>query len=263
MNNYNTFKIEHCVETNIGLKRKRNEDSFIIAEPNDKNDIGLFGYLFAIADGMGGHPCGDVASGLSVEILETAYYSKSTYWEKILFSISPKFLKNRLKWSFDIVQKTLWEYEIEHPQCSGLGTTLSALVLLKRNGIIAHVGDSRIYRIRDTHMSQLTSDDTLIQELIKTERFNNNKSKLKSYKHVLTQAIGAGGYRDIHTLIIDIKSHDKFLLSTDGLHDLVTDHEIKGILMRHELCKACEELVNLALSRGGEDNITVIVLEIE
>ncbi|GAB6886532.1 protein-serine/threonine phosphatase PrpC [Desulfothermus okinawensis JCM 13304] len=211
---------------------------------------------------MGGHPAGEVASGLACEMLETAYYSSPALWEQLLFYINPKFLKNRLLWSFDIVKRALESHEKEHLECVGFGTTLSALVLTKKTGIIAHVGDSRIYRLRETDLSQLTVDDTLVEELIKTGKFKHNNPKLNSYRHVLTQAIGAGGYEFVHTVTFNLRQNDTFLLSTDGLHDVVCNKDIKNIMMQNELPNICSALINSALSHSGEDNITAIVVKI-
>ncbi len=144
----------------------------------------------------------------------------------------------------------------------GFGTTLSALVLTKKTGIIAHVGDSRIYRLRETDLSQLTVDDTLVEELIKTGKFKHNNPKLNSYRHVLTQAIGAGGYEFVHTVTFNLRQNDTFLLSTDGLHDVVCNKDIKNIMMQNELPNICSALINSALSHSGEDNITAIVVKI-
>ncbi len=254
------LRLDYCAKSHVGFKRKRNEDYFIVMRKGFEHNIKSLGSLFLIADGIGGHPGGHIASRLACEVVKSVYFTPPKLWERMLFSITPLFLKIRLKKAFEIAQDALSRYEKVCSKCAGLGTTLSALLVLKKVGIIAHVGDTRIYKFRNNELFQLTVDDTFFQELTITKKLDYKNSKINSYRHLLTQAIGAGGYTTIHMSIVNVQSHDIFLLSTDGLHDYVPQSVIKNVLMSAEITQICSKLIDIALSYGGKDNITAVAV---
>ncbi|WP_297057968.1 protein phosphatase 2C domain-containing protein [Thermosulfurimonas sp.] len=250
--------VTYCVRTDIGLRRKRNEDSYLVADRRDP----LLGSLWAVADGMGGHPDGDLASRLVCRYLEELYFSSPSFKEALLYRLRPRALLSRLEKCVEEVQKRLLEYEKKHPESEGFGTTLSVLVLRGGHGFIAHVGDSRIYRLRHGDLTQLTTDDTLVQEMVEEGEMTEEEARTSRYRHILTQALG-GGYEKVRCFSIDIRPGDLYLLSTDGLHDLVPGTSIRKILLENPLPRVCDMLVEAALARGGRDNVTVIVVRIE
>ena len=257
-----TNNIEVCGKTNIGLKRKRNEDSYLIVDKLNKIDIHSLGMLFVVADGMGGHPAGDMASKLACEGLKRYYYHIS-FIRKKLFSMSKYLLLKHLATAIEATQKMICTFESQHKECAGFGTTLSTLILAKTTALIGHIGDSRIYRLRDNSLGQLTTDDTLVQDMVNMGELKSEEAAEIPYRHVLTQALG-GGYEKVHIYLEEVKAGDIFLLCTDGLHDLVSKDEIKEILSADiTVVDICNQLLNAALRRGGKDNITAIVVRLK
>ncbi len=257
--------IRYATKTDIGLKRKRNEDYFLVVDQNSKNypveDLGL---LFVVADGMGGHPAGNVASKIACETLCRTYYVTSAMERKLIrfssfFSTDP--LIKRLEAGFLKAQEAICNYECSHGSCKGLGTTLSALILRNRHYYICHIGDSRIYRLRNGELSLLTVDHTFVQDLVDMGEMSQKEAEKSPMRHVLMQALGPG-IEKVYKKAGGVKRGDTFLLCTDGLHDLLNDSEIKEILVLDEdIEKRCKRLVEEALKRGGKDNITVIIVE--
>ena len=253
-------KMDVCAQTDIGLKRKRNEDSLLVVD--DLATDPRLGSLFVVADGMGGHPAGDLASRLACDALKDAYFRSISLKERFALFLRPgQTLLARLEFAVRTAQKRLCRYEITHRKCKGFGTTLSALVIAHKWAIICHVGDSRIYRLRDGELVQLTVDDTLVQEMVREGDMELEEAKTSPYRHVLTQALG-GGFDLVHTRIEPVRHGDTYLLSTDGLHDLVSHERIKELLGSSKVASICPMLIEAALARGGKDNVTVIVVRI-
>lgn len=246
--------IKHCACTDIGLRRPRNEDHYLVVDHPSP-----LGRLWAVADGMGGHPAGDLASRLVCEALKESYFAPLSLKEQLLYRLYPRALLKRLERAVEKAQMRLLRYEETHPESEGFGTTLSALVLKGRYGFIAHVGDSRIYRLRRDNLTQLTTDDTLVQEMVEEGEMTEEEARTSRYRHILTQAMG-GGYEKVACFTIDVRPGDIFLLSTDGLHDLVPHRVIREILTDYPPPEVCDLLVEAALARGGRDNVTVIVV---
>lgn len=258
-------KIDLFVKTDVGLKRKRNEDSFLIIDHSSVDiDTEIMGMMFAVADGMGGHPAGDVASRLACEGLRK-YYALRAEEPAGLFS-NGKRDSRLLKYLKDTViniDKDIGAYENINKQSSGLGTTLSILVFAGAKALIAHVGDSRIYRMRGERLEQLTVDHTFVGEMVERGELEPVAASASPYRHVLTQALGCG-IDEVYLRKEEVMEGDMFLLSSDGLHDMINNEEIKKILQDGSSSEnICDKLVSAALDNGGKDNVTVIVLKIE
>lgn len=258
-------KIDLFVKTDQGLKRKRNEDSFLVIDhPSVDIDTDVMGMMFAVADGMGGHPAGDVASRLACDGLRKYYVFQAGEPEGLF----PKWERDSrlLKYLKDTViniDKDIGAYEDVNRQCSGLGTTLSVLVFAGAKALIAHVGDSRIYRMRGERLEQLTVDHTFVQEMVERGELEPAAASASPYSHVLTQALGCG-LDEVYLRKEEVLEGDMFLLSTDGLHDMINDEKIKKILKDgYSSENICDKLVSAALDNGGKDNVTVIVVKIE
>ncbi len=246
-------------KTDIGLFRENNEDSYLIVDPgNEAYDFSHSGLLFAVADGMGGHAAGEVASKMACEgLLE--YYEPSIDQET-----GSSDLVFRLKQLRRVIRKTnkeIYRHAQTHPEFSGMGTTLSVLVLFPEFAIIGHVGDSRIYRFRNQNLKQLTTDHTEVRAMIDSGQLTPEEAAVHPFRHALLQAVGTMAELEaIDTGIESVQPGDLYLLSTDGLHDSISDKDIEQTLRETgDIHIACDRLVDLALKKRGRDNITLII----
>jgi serine/threonine protein phosphatase PrpC len=254
--------ISHFEKSDIGLRRHNNEDSYLVVDQYcTHNDLQTFGLFFVIADGMGGHAAGEIASKMACEEAVSAYYNGAVIPEGCSDEFESK--RQRLEEALRSAHNKIVDYTKEHNELRGMGTTLSALVLSDDKVFIAHVGDSRIYRFRNRSCERMTVDHTENQFLIDTGKIQPEQESNYCYRHIITQAIGGGGdLASVYTRVESVQKGDRFLLCTDGLHDLVTDNEIENILTVHSSPNGTsDELVNAAIRKGGHDNVTVIVIQ--
>jgi PPM family protein phosphatase len=224
-------------KTDRGLVRKENEDAFCIEE-----DLGLL----AIADGMGGHASGEVASKMAIEILKESLKKEG----------QP--LPGRLSSGVRLANRTIYEAAQSQSQLSGMGTTLIALQLDGNRLSIAHVGDSRAYLIRGGVIEQITDDHTIVSEQVARGMMTKEEAARSDMRNILSRALGIASEVDVEELTVS--EGDQLVLCSDGLSELISEDEILSEVQstkRPDL--ACNELVNLANQRGGEDNVTVIV----
>ena len=255
--------IKFCAKTDIGLKRKKNDDFFLcVNDPSRGIDVKRLGRMFAVADGMGGHPAGDMASKIACDTLKESYYDVSGLAGLVyscISALSCRPVLKRLKQAFDEAHKKISIFECNNVDCEGLGTTLSVMVIKGRKFTIAHVGDSRIYRLRNHGLKLLTRDDTFVQDLVDSGDLSREDAKKDPMRHILMQAMGQG-FDSVYTRCGTIQAGDVFLLCSDGLHDMVADEGIKEVLeMDVPLNDVCSMLVERALEGGGRDNVTVVV----
>jgi protein phosphatase len=227
-------------KTDKGLVRKENEDAFCIEE-----DLGLL----AIADGMGGHASGEVASKMAIEILKESLEKEG----------QP--LPGRLSSGVKLANRTIYEAAQSQSQLNGMGTTLTALLLHGNRLSIAHVGDSRAYLIRGGVIEQITDDHTIVSEQVARGMMTREEAARSDMRNILSRALGISSEVDVEELTVS--EGDQFVLCSDGLSELISEDEILAEVQstkRPDL--ACNELVNLANQRGGNDNITVIVVHL-
>ncbi|MCD4678709.1 MAG: Stp1/IreP family PP2C-type Ser/Thr phosphatase [Desulfobacula sp.] len=247
-------KISSYGLTDQGLKRENNEDSFLIVEKNQKScDTITMGSMYAVADGMGGHAAGETASKMACKGLMNYYQNNEI--------LSDHFL-GRLEKITSSTDKEILAHSKEYPEMTGMGTTLSVLVIHESDAFIAHIGDSRIYRVRNNDMEQLTKDHTQVQQLVDMGRLTEEEALTHYLRHVITQAVGTRkGYKDIYVRQEKTKSGDRFLICSDGLHDMLSNNEIEKILTLNQTPKAlCKKLIYKALQNGGKDNVTVVIV---
>jgi serine/threonine protein phosphatase PrpC len=255
--------IRHCAQSDIGLHRLNNEDRFLIVDQDCNHyDPQRFGMIFVVADGLGGHAAGEIASEMACEEAVSAYYRDDDIFPGNADAGELKM--RRLEKSIWSAHHKIIKAAREKEELYGMGTTLSALVLADNKALIAHIGDSRIYRCRNNSCERLTIDHTKNQALIDTGQIRPDHENNDHCGHILTQALGGYGDLDaVFTRVEDVQSGDRFLLCTDGLHGHVTDDEIRGILMENSFPKTtCEKLVQAAIGKGGYDNVTVIVIQL-
>jgi serine/threonine protein phosphatase PrpC len=230
----------HTGMTDTGRKRRRNEDSFVVAPP-----------LFAVADGMGGANAGEIASGLAVDTLREESSDESA-GEPFVVSLIQE------------ANRRVYQRQSDDAAASGMGTTMT--VALVEDGVvrIGHVGDSRAYLYRDGELRQLTEDHSLVGELVRSGKISAQEAETHPQRSVITRALGTDPDVDVDTLTIDAQPGDVFLLCSDGLYSMVGTDKILDVLRRRrdDLDAAAKDLIGAANKRGGEDNITVVAFEI-
>lgn len=235
--------------TNIGAKRKVNQDAYLAA--NVEKD-GLLYYVFAVADGLGGHQSGEVASKMTIDYIKKNISQIDDFADYAQVSA---FVNG-------INQEIIWE-GCHHQKDLGMATTLTMAVVHDDDMVIYHVGDSRAYRINTEEIEQLTKDHSLVQALIDKGRITSTEAKTHPQKNVITRALGTD--ESVKTDLYEYKIYpgDTILLCSDGLYNMVGNNEIQRIVMENNIEEAAKELVNLANYNGGSDNITVIIMQPE
>jgi len=238
-------------KTDVGQERQKNEDSFIIID-HDKG-IGLF----AVADGMGGHRGGEVASGLAVELLKDLYHKhKAEFLESF-----PGRGKDLITKIFFQVNEKIWQESLIRPELEGMGTTLTAAFLINEHLVIGHVGDSRAYKIRAEGIWQLTEDHTYVQRLIKEKKILPGEEENHPQRNLLTRALGTNKTVEVDVYFYPLIKGDFILLCTDGLTRTISDEEMKNlVLFANSPGEAVDELIKGANKRGSPDNVTALLV---
>lgn len=228
-------------ESDVGLVRTENQDRFLI-EPE--------AHLYAVADGMGGHRGGAVAASLAISALADAAK------EDMSEARGCDWLMHAVTKANGLVHQTARS----DPDLSRMGTTLTGVLFLESSACIAHVGDSRLYRIRDNEIVQLTLDHTIAQEQLRAGIIGPEQLARHPFRHHLTRSVGIDQRVDVDLSTTDVREGDFFVLSSDGLTNHLSPEEImKGVLDTF-IHHAPSRLTRVALGRGGEDNVTVLVL---
>lgn len=251
-----SIKITAAGKSDIGKIRKTNEDSLYVGE-----DVGLF----IVADGMGGHNAGEVASAMAVKIISDNLRSliesrKSPAINDKRFSL----LTNQLAFCARLANQAIFEASRQYVQNEGMGTTMSALCTAPNFYAIAHIGDSRIYRVGPNALEQLTQDHTLVMDQMRRGLISQQEAERSNMTNVLSRAMGIETQSKI-----DIEQHswhdqEMFLLCSDGLTKMLDDEEMLAIIRTAKtpaaICDTCVEAANAA---GGRDNVSVVVIKIE
>ena len=240
------IRLKFGFRTDRGFNRQLNEDHCNVL-------VGYSGVppCFVIADGMGGHKCGDVASKQAVDSVSNHLLMAN--WDTLEIS---ELLKNII---ID-VNKELYKYSMLDESTQGMGTTLIITALKDRKLYIGHVGDSRVYLIRGNSIEKKTSDHSFIEELIKNGTITKDEAINHPKRNVITRAVGYEHDLQVDTYEIDVLEKDEILVCTDGLTNMLSEEEILEIIKNAEDAQvACDTLIENANNKGGEDNITVIV----
>jgi len=241
--------LEFGSHTDIGRVREENQDSYGKFSQDTFDLASPKGQLFIVADGMGGHRGGLQASRLTVEAIQQAYFD------------SGEDIAESLALAFRAANQRVYSEGNENPALSGMGTTCSALVLSADRGCIAHVGDSRIYRVTQKDIIQLTQDHSTVAELERKGLITRQEARYHPDRSVLYRALGTGPDVEVDLIRdIAIDTDDWFVLCTDGLCNKVNDDEVRNIVLQHTPAEACVLLTGLANERGGQDNITILVV---
>lgn len=226
------------LRTDIGKLRKQNEDAAWFDESRA---------VFAVADGMGGHLAGEVASRMAIEAVQRMARENER----------PGIAA--LREAVACAHETILAHAQDHIECAGMGTTLSVLWLGENYAYIAHVGDSRIYRLREGSLTQITQDHSLVEELVRAGLITREQARTHPRRNIITRALGTHGENEPDLLVTDVQDGDVFLLCTDGLTGMVPDDEIERTLRDCGMEAAADRLLALALDAGGRDNVTLIL----
>ncbi|WP_438004580.1 Stp1/IreP family PP2C-type Ser/Thr phosphatase [Sorangium sp. So ce321] len=245
--------------TDVGLQRDHNEDSYAVLSEYD---------LFIVADGMGGHRAGDVASRLATESIADFFRSTSredATWP-FHFDTSLSEEENRLQAGIRVANRQIFERSIRSRDCAGMGTTVvGALFSKKKNRIyVGHVGDSRAYRVRKGSISQLTRDHSLFNDYIMAMPELTEEQRAELPRNVITRALGMNDNVAVDLLSDEPQPGDVYLLCSDGLSGMLSDDQILQIVSStEEVPEMCRRLIAKANENGGEDNITALVIRID
>jgi serine/threonine protein phosphatase PrpC len=245
--------VQYASRTDVGMRRSANQDALVVRLCSDYDEWVRAGHLFVVADGMGGHSVGDLASCITVESLPLAF-AKSN-------SDSPS---ERLAMAIDAANRAINDKARENPEFADMGTTCSALSLSAKGALIGHVGDSRVYRVRRGVIEQLTFDHSLQWEMVRQGRATAENSELLHPRNVITRCLGPDKNVEIDIEgPFDVQRGDRFLLCSDGLTGHVGDNEIGAIVENLLPAEASRFLVDLANCRGGSDNTTVVIAAVD
>jgi len=245
--------IELASMSDVGCQRDNNEDHYSYWEPESSEEFARKGRLAIVADGMGGHEGGQEASRIAVESIEQVYAETP--------SGDPQSL---LVTGFQVAHERIQQYAAEHPELHGMGTTATAIALLDQRLCYAHVGDSRLYLVRGTNISQLTHDHSYVGRLVENGVITSEEAENHPQRHILTAALGAGAevFPDTPEHPVALQSGDVLILCTDGMWSLLDDGEIETVVAGSDPLAACRALIRMTKDRGGPDNITLQILRL-
>jgi PPM family protein phosphatase len=249
-----------AVLSDPGLRRTSNEDCHSV-----RPDVGLY----MVADGMGGHVAGEVASRIAVEAIEafteeTAGADKNRTWP-FPFEPSISLEANRLKAAFRLANRRIAGAISESQDLRGMATTASALLIGPVNACVAHVGDSRVYVLREGALQQITHDHSWVEEQVRAGTMSATAARQHPWRNVVTRALSGGEDPEVDVTELHLQPGERVLLCSDGLFGVVTDQQIANILNDHSatLEDICKRLIDAANDAGGPDNITALVLQVD
>lgn len=244
-------------ETNVGMKRTHNEDTYALLDDDN---------LYVVADGMGGHASGEVAAEMAIETLRDFFKATSADPEATWPYKMDKargYEENRLITSVKLANLRIYEAAQKDAKLRGMGTTVVGILVVEDGVLIAHVGDSRVYRIRDGQLDQLTEDHSLLNDYIKMKRLSEEEIANFPHKNVIVRALGMKESVKVDTVLDKPQLGDVYVLCSDGLCGPASDQEIQQIVTSHgDLKTASAKLIECANSHGGPDNITVVLAKV-
>lgn len=228
--------------THVGNVRPSNQDALLILE-------GQYG-LYGVADGMGGHQAGDVASRMAVEHLTKALKDKTP---------SEALLRKGIEKANSAVYKA----QNKDFTLSGMGTTLTVIWENESEILLGHVGDSRAYRLRDGELTQVSQDHSMVAEMVRSGVLTPEEAASHPYRNIITRAVGTDKTVETDITLLDKQAGDLYLICSDGLTEYVTDQKLQEILTGSAMEEAADQLLKLALDGGGRDNISLVLAEVE
>lgn len=253
------MKVSSAVMSHPGLKREANEDSVCA-----RQDLGLY----IVADGMGGHAAGEVASKLASQVIETFINDTreadvNTTWP---FPYDPAISLdgNRLTAAFRLANRRISAAMQNDETLRGMATTAAAMIAKNGRSVVAHVGDSRVYLWREGQLKQVTQDHSWVNEQVRAGVLSELDARTHPWRHVVTRALSGGDDPDVEVTEIDVRQGDRMLLCSDGLSGVVPPERVAEIIGQEApLEDMCKALIDAANQAGGPDNITVAMLQVD
>ncbi|HYO53985.1 Stp1/IreP family PP2C-type Ser/Thr phosphatase [Archangium sp.] len=248
------MRIEVAGYTHVGMKRNHNEDNYLILPEEN---------LCCVADGMGGHASGEIASRIAVDELAEFFRMTSrdqdTTWP-FKMDKTRNYDENRLATGIKLANKSIYDRASSDMKYKGMGTTIVSVHFTHDTAYVGHVGDSRVYFFRQGVLSQLTEDHSLLNDYLKAKKLTPEEIENFPHKNVIVRALGMKETVQVDVAKVEPQQGDLFLLCSDGLSGMVTDPQMQEILARTtELEKACSQLIDLANAAGGNDNVTCVL----
>ncbi|MFC5409020.1 Stp1/IreP family PP2C-type Ser/Thr phosphatase [Larkinella bovis] len=239
------------VVSDIGNVRRNNEDTGLFVRLADEGIRRFKGYLLLVADGMGGHLAGEIASQMAAEIVSREYFQYRDTIEKSLMR------------AFQLANRQIFDESIQSERFRGMGTTCTAVVVHEEQLYFAHVGDSRAYLFKNGQLVQLTEDHTYVRELLRSGEITEEAAARHPERNVLMQAMGTKAEIriDLGRCVLPFDPGDRLLLCSDGLYEYCQEEDLIRLLGQEVLPNVAAELVQVAKNRGGHDNITVVLAE--
>ena len=242
--------------TDVGRRRDHNEDAYLAID-----DL----KLYVVADGMGGHAAGEIASWEAVEAVHGMVRRNMSTLEAYIQTPSEDSvasLRRLIESSIQAATYMVFGIAEQDPNHKGMGTTITVMLVVKNIAIIGSVGDSRAYLVRGGRTWQVTEDHTLVQLQMKAGLLTPDQARASPRGNVITRAVGPREYVQVDTFVVPVQGGDRYLLCSDGLHGYLEPSEIAPKLTHQELEGICQHLVKIANDRGGKDNITCVVVEV-
>jgi PPM family protein phosphatase len=239
------------VLSDVGCVRTNNEDSALFIRPSNLRVRANKGFLSIVADGMGGHAAGEIASRMAIDTVSKTYFDRDESSEESLFFALTKANRN------------IWQSAAKNVQQKGMGTTCTAIAIVDTRLYLAHVGDSRAYLLKKGQLFQLSKDHTYVQTLVDQGVITPTEAEKHPERNVLTRAMGTHSKVEIDVAALPhaFEDDDRLFLCSDGLYDYLSNDEIAQLLLQPSLSESAAQLISLAKQRGGHDNITVLLVE--
>jgi protein phosphatase len=242
--------------SDVGKRRERNEDSCLSSDTLS---------LYAVADGMGGHLGGDIASRIATDTLAEVIARLESDPDATIPDIEnfhPGEYQSYLRYALTLSSRRIYERALRDPALHGMGTTAVALLFRRNKIYVSNVGDSRAYRIRHGEIEQITRDHSLVSEQLRAGILTEEEARASRFKNIITRSVGFQEEVDADIDVRTISAGDRYLLCSDGLTNMLKDAEIRDIVSTNDLEAACHRLIDIANERGGDDNITVVLAEV-
>jgi PPM family protein phosphatase len=250
-------KLAHVAVTDVGKVRDHNEDA-IGSQP----EIGLW----VLADGMGGYNAGEVASGIAVKTIVDLVTQACKHEKRGEIESGTGYMRQTivLRDAIHRANKVINQTAQSQPQCEGMGTTLVASLFYNNRVSIAHVGDSRMYRLRGNRFEQITMDHSLLQELVDRGFYSQEEAQRSTNRNYVTRALGVEANVEVEVQEVDVQKGDYFLMCSDGLPDMVEDEDIHLTIstFSNDVRTVGEQLIKLTNDNGGRDNVSVILVRV-
>lgn len=235
--------------THLGMVRRNNEDACLVIPPWSGPAIKRRACLFAVADGMGGQNAGEVASTIALKTAAECFAAGRN--ETLdLQQVEEIFVQSNA---------AVWGHSQKNPDTSGMGNTLTMLIAWEGRAIVGHIGDSRLYRLRNDNLLQLTNDHSLVAEQVRIGKLTPDQARVHPTRHILSRVMGSRQFVVPDIFETDLKVNDVFMLCSDGVNGMIEDSQIKEILTQNQPDQAAGKLIEAANRAGGKDNSTAVV----